>query len=282
MNSTADHMLLTTEDAPPVTVINPKGTSSFLLIGDHAGNAVPARLSGLGLADADLSRHIGWDIGIAELGVILASRLDAVFIRQTYSRLVIDCNRSESQSDAIATVSDGTVVPGNAGLDEANRAARFAEIHEPYQAAIAAELVRRDAVGMPTILIALHSFTPAMQGAAAEQARPWQIGILHDGGDTGFAQALLATLRAEPDLIVGDNEPYRMDLIDYTIPRHAYPASRPYAEIEIRQDLLGTTEACGDWADRLMRLLPAALARAERQAKGKPSAGGTQHTAPQT
>jgi predicted N-formylglutamate amidohydrolase len=90
--------------------------------------------------------------------------------------------------------------------------------------------------------------------------RPWQIGILHDGGDTGFAHALLDVLREEADLTVGDNEPYRMDQIDYTIPRHAYPA-RPYAEIEIRQDLLGSTEGCAAWADRLARLLPVAAAR---------------------
>ena len=258
MNSTASQTLLGTEDAAPVMVVNPKGASSFLLIGDHAGNAVPKRLNALGLNDVDLARHIGWDIGIGELGAMLAEKLDAVFVRQTYSRLVIDCNRSETQPDLIADISDATIVPGNAGLRAADRAARLAEIHAPYQAAIAAELARRDAAGIRTILVALHSFTPAMRGVLRDQERPWQIGILYDGGDTDFAHALLNVLRAEPDLTVGDNEPYRMDLIDYTIPRHAYPARRPYAEIEIRQDLLGSTEGCAAWADRLARLLPVA------------------------
>ncbi len=261
MNSNVSQSLLTTEDAPPVRVINPKGASSFLLIGDHAGNRVPAQLGSLGLSDAELSRHIGWDIGIGELGALLAERLDAVFVRQTYSRLVIDCNRSAQQPDAIAKVSDGTFIPGNANLSEEARARRFAEIHEPYQSAIGAELARRDASGMATIIVALHSFTPAMSGALRDQQRPWQIGILHDGGDPGFAQALIQTLQAEGDLTVGDNEPYRMDLIDYTIPRHAYPGRRPYAEIEVRQDLLGSTEGCEEWADRLARLLPAGLGR---------------------
>jgi predicted N-formylglutamate amidohydrolase len=260
MNSNVSQSLLTTEDTSPVTVINPAGASSFLLIGDHAGKAVPARLGSLGLSHAELSRHIGWDIGVGELGAALAERLDAVFVRQTYSRLVIDCNRSPDQPDVIAAVSDGTVVPGNAALSEADRAARFREIHEPYHAAIDAELARRDTLGLPTTLIALHSFTPMMSGPLRDQARPWQIGILHDGGDTRFAQALLAVLRTEGDLTVGDNEPYRMDLIDYTIPRHAYPA-RGYAEIEIRQDLLGSAEGCAAWADRLARLLPVALER---------------------
>ena len=258
MNSTASQTLLGTEDAAPVRVINPKGASSFLLIGDHAGNAVPKALGSLGLSDAELARHIGWDIGIGELGALLSEKLDAVFVRQSYSRLVIDCNRSPSQPDLIAEVSDGTVVPGNAGLGEAERAARFAEIHTPYQAAIAAEIARRDAAGMTTVLVALHSFTPAMKGALRDQARPWHIGILHDGGDTAFAHALLDVLRDEADLVVGDNEPYRMDLIDYTIPRHAYPQRRPYAEIEVRQDLLADSAGCAAWADRLARVLPAA------------------------
>jgi predicted N-formylglutamate amidohydrolase len=252
MNSVSNQTLLGADEAPPVRVINPGGASSFLLIGDHAGNAVPRKLESLGVSDADLARHIGWDIGIGDLGALLADRMDATFIRQSYSRLVIDCNRSAAQPDAIAEVSDGTPVPGNRGLTDADRAARFAEIHEPYQAAIGRELARRDAAGVPTTLIALHSFTPSMRG----HDRPWHIGILHDRGDTRFAQAFLAALRAEPDLIVGDNEPYRMDQIDYTIPRHAYP-TRPYAEIEIRQDLLATPAGCARWADLLARILPA-------------------------
>ncbi len=260
MNSTASQTLLGTEDAAPVVVVNPKGASSFLLIGDHAGNAVPKALGSLGLSDAELARHIGWDIGIGELGALLSDTLDAVFVRQTYSRLVIDCNRSPSQPDLIAEISDGTVVSGNVALGEVDRAARFAEIHAPYQAAVEAEIARRDAAGMTTVLVALHSFTPAMKGALRDQARPWHIGILHDGGNTAFAHALLDVLRDEADLVVGDNEPYRMDLIDYTIPRHAYPQRRLYAEIEVRQDLLGSSEGCAAWAERLARVLPVAQA----------------------
>jgi predicted N-formylglutamate amidohydrolase len=253
MNSAPNQTLLARDETPPVRIINQGALSSFLLIGDHAGNAVPRKLGSLGVSDADLNRHIGWDIGIGDLGALLAARIDATFIRQIYSRLVIDCNRGAGQPDVIAEVSDGTPVPGNVSLSDTGRAQRFAEIHEPYQAAIGAELARRDAAGEQTTLVALHSFTPSMRG----HDRPWHIGILHHLGDTRFAQAMLSVLRAEPDLVVGDNEPYRMDQIDYTIPRHAYP-SRPYAEIEIRQDLLATPEGCARWADRLARILPLA------------------------
>lgn len=234
-----------------MAIVNPSGKSPFLLLGDHAGNAIPAMLGDLGLDEGERGRHIGWDIGIAGLGAALSGALDAVFVRQAYSRLVVDCNRRPGAPDAIPAISDGTVVPGNAELSPTNRAARFAAIHEPYQAAIGAELMRRDAAGQPTILIALHSFTPVMRGIA----RPWEIGILYEGGDATFALAMLDALRAVPGLCVGDNEPYRMDLIDHTIPRHAYPARRRYAEIEIRQDLLADAPGIARWTTMLTSLL---------------------------
>ena len=92
-------------------------------------------------------------------------------------------------------------------------------------------------------------------------ARPWHCGILHNGANDTLATALLAGLRGDPDLVVGDNEPYAMDRIDYTIPRHAFARGLPYVEIEVRQDLLADDSGIAAWADRLARLLPAALAR---------------------
>lgn len=247
--------LLGPDDPPPFSVINPEGGASFLLIGDHAGDAVPAALDGLGVSAAERARHIGWDIGTARLGALLAEALDAPFVAQTYSRLVIDCNRDPDAGDAIPALSDGTAIPANAVLSPADRAARIAAVHAPYHAAISAVIAHRTASGIPPVLVALHSFTPVMAGTA----RPWHVGVLHDGGDTRFALALLAALQTEPGLIVGDNEPYRMDGTDHSVPRHAYPPRLPYVELEIRQDLLASEADCARWTALLERLLPAAL-----------------------
>lgn len=225
-----------------------------MLVGDHAGNAVPAALGTLGIDEAARSRHIGWDIGVRALGEVLAGRLDAPFVHQHYSRLVIDCNRSPEREDAIPEISDGTTIPGNHGLTAAQRAMRVDAVHAPYHAAIAGLIAERDASGRSSTLVALHSFTPVMAGFV----RPWHIGILHDGGDPGFAIACLAALRRRGDLIVGDNEPYRMDTIDYTIPRHAYPARRAYAEVEVRQDLLAVPGGVEPWANVVQMMLDTA------------------------
>lgn len=255
MKSQLSQMLLAANDPTPVLVINPQGRSPFLLIGDHAGNRIPPALEPFGVRPEDMRRHIAWDIGIADLGEALSAALDAVFIRQVYSRLVIDCNRDPARPDAMPASSDGTVVPGNQMLTAADRRARVAEIQEPYQNAIAAEIVRRDAVAQPTVLVSLHSFTPSMHGVD----RPWHIGLLYSGGDTQFAHALLEGLKAADGLCVGDNQPYAMDGIDYTVPLHAFAARRSYVEIELRQDLLSKVPDILAWATTLAGFLPQAL-----------------------
>ncbi|SDA11046.1 N-formylglutamate amidohydrolase [Sphingomonas sp. NFR15] len=255
MSDRLDRALLGIDEPSPVRIVNPNGRSPFLLIGDHAGNLVPRALEPFGVTSPDLERHIGWDIGIATLGETLATTLDATFIAQRYSRLVVDCNRAPDAEDAMPAVSDGTPIPANASLDAEGRAARLAAIHTPYQAAIAAELARRDAAREDAVLVALHSFTPVMRGFA----RPWQIGVLHGGGDEAYARRVLLALEARGDLVVGDNQPYAMDTIDFTIPHHAFAAGRRYVETEIRQDLLETEAQIHEWADLLVTVLTAAL-----------------------
>ena len=247
--------LLGAGDPAPVDPFNPCGSASFLLVADHAGRMVPEKLGDLGLSKAELRRHIAWDIGVAALGEALAQRLDAMLIRQRFSRLVIDCNRDPARPDAIPEISDGTPVPANIALTSIERAARIAEIHAPYHAAIAAELARRDAAGAPTVVVALHSFTPQMEGFA----RPWHAGVLYGGGDERFARAALAGLTAALDAPVGDNQPYAMDGIDHTVPMHCFAAKRPYVEFEIRQDLLGDAAGIERWADILAPILTGAL-----------------------
>ncbi|MDB5477385.1 MAG: N-formylglutamate amidohydrolase [Phenylobacterium sp.] len=237
-------------------VHNPGAASPLLLLGDHAGRHIPPELAGLGLPAAELDRHIAWDIGVDALGRRLARALDATFIAQTVSRLVIDCNRDPERPDAICEISDGAPIPGNAGLSAAARARRIAEVFTPYHAAIAAELDARAARSRPTVVVALHSFTPAMQGGPP---RPWRFGVLHLGR-SAFSDAVLARLRAEPDRpCVGDNQPYAMDGTDYTIPRHAIGRGLDYLELEVREDLIADAAGQAAVAARLARLLPLAL-----------------------
>ena len=249
-------MLLGAEDPAPFKVHRAHGTSPFVLIADHAGQAIPARLGDLGLPQPERDRHIGWDIGIAGVTERLSEKLDAFAILQTYSRLVIDCNRPLDAAGSIVTSSDGTMVPGNQSVDEGEKVARALEIFAPYHARITEELDQRSArPGMP-VLIAMHSFTPEFGGVS----RPWHAGVLYHR-DTRLAHALLAALRVEPGLVVGDNEPYAIsDGSDYAIPVHGEQRGLLHVELEIRQDLIADAHGQDEWAERLARLLPSVLA----------------------
>jgi len=247
--------LLDGADGEAAVVTNPGAKSPFLLLGDHAGRGIPTRLGDLGLSEADLGRHIAWDIGVAGLGERLSGMLDAAFIAQRFSRLVIDCNRDPARADSIPSESDATAIPANRELSAAGRAARIAEVFAPYHARIAEELDLRAGRGLPTIVVALHSFTPVMRAFQ----RPWRFGVLHLG-DSAFSSAVLAALRAGEDAAaIGDNEPYRMDEVDFTVPHHAIGRGLDYVELEVRQDLLADAAGQQAVAERLARILPDAL-----------------------
>lgn len=262
---------LTAGDLPPVSVFNADGNSAFLIVADHAGNAFPGALGTLGIDAPDQVRHIAWDIGIGGVCRALADLLPATLIQQNYSRLVVDCNRPQGAPDSIPPLSDGTSVPGNVDLSPAERAARKVAIFDPYHACITDELDRRQATSRPTVLIAMHSFTPVFRGVA----RPWQVGVLYQR-DPRLARALLATLRQDQSLTIGNNEPYSVsDATDWTIPHHGERRGILHVGIEIRQDLIAQPQGQAEWAERMAATLPLALAKcfAEQEADGGASAG---------
>lgn len=246
----ATDQLLGDGDIPPVHEVNAAGTSPFLLTSDHYGRILPRALGDLGVSDKELTRHIAWDIGIAGVADRLAKMLNAHLIAQRYSRLVIDCNRSPGVASSIPVISEATTIPGNEGISDDERVARRREIFEPYHHRINAVIDGRLHDKRPTVLVSLHSFTPIYAGFV----RPWHIGALYNR-DTVLPKLLLKHLRAESDLVVGDNEPYAVsDLSDYTIPVHGEARGLVNTGIEIRQDLIADQSGEQQWAERLARI----------------------------
>jgi predicted N-formylglutamate amidohydrolase len=242
--------LLGEGDIPPVHEVNAAGASPFLLTSDHYGRVLPRTLGDLGVAESELTRHIAWDIGIAGVAGRLAKMLDAHLVAQRYSRLVIDCNRPPHVASSIPLISEATTIPGNDGITREAAAMRRAEIFDPYHRRIDAIIDTRHRNNTPTILVSLHSFTPVYAGIA----RPWHIGTLYQR-DKVLPPLVLQALRAEPDLVVGDNEPYAVsDQTDYTIPVHAEARGLMNTGIEIRQDLISDQAGEKAWADRLARV----------------------------
>src|SRR5690606_26366201 len=199
----AGRPLLAIDEPPPYAVINPDGSSPYLLLCEHASNRIPRALGDLGLPLAERQRHIAWDIGVSALSQHLSAALDAPLFMANYSRLVIDCNRPLHVPSLIPEVSETTAVPGNAGLSDAERQQRIDTLFHPFAEAVSRRLDQRRQQGLRTIIIGVHSFTPVYFG----KQRTWHAGVLY-GEAKAFGRAIVDRLAADPALCIGDNQPY--------------------------------------------------------------------------
>lgn len=231
--------------------------SGVILLCDHAASTLPEAYGTLGLTPTELARHIAYDIGAQGVTERLAARLGVPAVMTRFSRLLIDCNRGEDDPTLIMRLSDGAVVPGNRALTEEERAARIARYYRPYHAAIAEVIDRALTCGVVPILLSVHSFTPAWRG----RVRPWHAAVLWDK-DPRLAHPLLAELRTDAALLVGDNEPYTGRLKGDCLWRHGTSRGLPHALLEIRQDLIATEAGQAEWAGRLVDAMQRVLAAA--------------------
>jgi predicted N-formylglutamate amidohydrolase len=229
--------LLADDEPAPCTVLNARSTEPVLFVCDHASRCLPRALGDLGLDPAALRSHLAWDIGAGELTRQLAESLGATAVLAGYSRLVVDPNRDLLDVEAFLTYGDGVAIPGNRNLSAADRAARADAVYRPYHRAIHEQIRRLAATGRVPAMLAIHSFTPVLDGVS----RPWEVGVLWDA-DRRIADILMRELR-RAGFHVGDNEPYSgRSPQDFTIDHHAEAAGLPHAGIEVRQDLLGDAE----------------------------------------
>ena len=222
----------------------------FLVTCDHASNRVPRDVCGgdLGVDPQDMARHIAWDVGARGLAEALALLLDSPMVCSDFSRLVIDPNRGEEDPTLVMKLYDGTIIPGNRHVGPAEVERRLATLYRPYHDAIAMLAARRQ----DTVIVAIHSFTPCLRGRTP---RPWHVGVLYSDDDDRLSRALIARLSVEPDLCIGDNEPYAGALPGDAIDRHALKMGRHNTLIELRNDLIGDPAAQVAWAARLAQAL---------------------------
>jgi predicted N-formylglutamate amidohydrolase len=250
--------LIGRDDPAPFVVLEEHGAAPVLVVCDHASRAMPRALERLGLPELGSWQHIAWDIGAGELARGLAHALDAPAVLAGYSRLVVDCNRSPEDAEAFRSESDGWVIPGNLHLSEYDRRVRLGSFFDPYHECIDAMLHGFRARGVVPLLVAVHSFSPRLGAQGSD--RPWHVGVLWDH-DAENAQRLLEGLRAERNLVVGDNQPYSgKHPANYTIDHHAKANGLPHVCVEVRQDLIDSPGGVERWVRLLARVLTNVLA----------------------
>jgi predicted N-formylglutamate amidohydrolase len=241
----------------PYEHVNPDGDPSLLILCDHATNIVPPTVNGgtLGLSPAEMERHIAFDVGARGVALELSALLGAPALLTRFSRLVIDPNRGEDDPTLVMRLYDGTIVPANRRISDAEIERRLDGFHRPYHDAVDAQIDRMAARGARPALISVHSYTPQLRN---RPPRPWHVGVLwlHDGR---LARPLLRELRAEPDLCVGENQPYDGQLEGDTLSRHGTRRGLRHVLIELRHDLIDTPDGQRAWAARLAPMVRASV-----------------------
>lgn len=236
--------LLHRDEEGPLIVVNGRGQSPYVLICEHASRLLPRQLGTLGLSEADLDRHIAWDIGAENVARVLSRLMDAPLLLQRYSRLAYDCNRPPESPDAIPEISEVTVIPGNRGIPPEDRLARVREIYRPFHEGVSQLLDERAAARQRTMLVSIHSFTPVYKG----KPRSVELGILHDR-DTSLSARLIKSF---PNVDARLNEPYGpKDGVLHTLNLHGFARGLSHAMIEIRNDLVASERGQDEWAQRL-------------------------------
>jgi len=239
-------------DFAPAELVNPAGTGPFLLVCEHASNHIPAALNTLGLSEETRHSHVAWDPGAAGVADRLATLLDAPLVKARISRLVYDCNRPPEAASAMPARVERYDIPGNTGLSAAQRAARVAQVYEPFRSLLAQTIADRPT---PPVLVTIHSFTPVYLGTP----RKVEIGILHDS-DSRLADAMLARADTHTKFITGRNDPYGPeDGVTHTLRLHGIENGLLNVMIEIRNDLITDDTAQAAMAALLAGLLRDAL-----------------------
>ncbi|MBL8897759.1 MAG: N-formylglutamate amidohydrolase [Planctomycetes bacterium] len=203
---------------------------ALVLSCEHGGNRVPARYARHFEAPAAvLASHRGWDPGALPLARRLARALRAPLVATTVTRLLVDCNRSPHHRKLHSAF---------AHLDAEARRALLAEHYEPHRARVAAAIEAELARGARVLHVAVHSFTPVLEGVT----RNADLGLLFDPRralEAEIARVLQGALRAHmPELRVRRNYPYlgRSDGLPTAL-RRRFVASR-YAGIELELNQL--------------------------------------------
>lgn len=224
-----------------------------LILCDHASNRVPDCVNGgdLGLSPSDMARHIAYDVGAAGLTRLLARDLGAGAALSNFSRLVIDPNRGPDDPTLLMKLYDGSIIPANHDADIAEIDRRRKKFYTPYHAEISVSLDQIVAAEKMPFIVSIHSFTPQLR---ERPLRPWHVGVLWDS-DARIAAPLISALQSEPDIMVGDNQPYSGQLRGDCMHRHGTERGFPHVLIEVRNDLIASAQGQRDWADRLGRVL---------------------------
>ncbi len=221
----------------------------LLLTCEHGGNRIPREYAPLfRSAERDLCSHRGWDPGALSVARALARRLGLPLLAVTWSRLLVEPNRSPTNRHVWSAYT--------AALPAAERARILDRYWRPHRRAVEGAVRGLVARGCRVVHVAVHSFAPEIDG----EVRNADVGLLYDPRRAG-EKALCARWQPileglDPALRVRRNHPYRgaTDGLPTWLRRRFPAASYVGVELELNQALLAARPP-----GRVARLLATSL-----------------------
>lgn len=206
-----------------------------LLVCEHAANRIPDFLGDMGLTAEARESHIAWDPGALGVARHMAAQMSAPLVHGGVSRLVYDCNRPPDAAGAMPVRSEQYDIPTNATMSADDRQIRVENVYVPFSDALSGQITQHPSL---QLMVTVHSFTPVYHG----QMRDVELGILH-GKDDRFALAMMQAVPTDSPYVTRLNEPYSAtDGVAHTLDTHAWPNGLANVMIEIRNDLIRTSD----------------------------------------
>ncbi|MEQ1632264.1 MAG: N-formylglutamate amidohydrolase [Planctomycetota bacterium] len=228
---------------------------SLVVTCEHASNAVPESLRSLSLPKSVLSQHVAWDEGALPVARAIAAAFSAPLLSGSWSRLVIDLNRSVDHPRLCAASVLGCLVPGNRGLDAAARQRRVKRWWLPFRLRAQRAVERAIAASGSCLHLSVHSFVERLHG----KERKADVGLLFHPQrprERAFVTALQRAL-VRRGLTVRKNFPYFGHTDGHTQSlRSVHTATRYLGiEIELNQRTARTKRGQRRFADALVEAL---------------------------
>lgn len=225
------------------------GSTHLLLSCEHGGHSVPSKYRTHFAAHQPLLQtHRGWDPGTRQLGEQWAEALGYDLHLSTTTRLLIDLNRSEHHRRLFSEISER--------LSAEEKEEVKATYYRPHRQAIVDEIKRAVVAGKKVVHIALHSFTPVLDG----HIRTAEVGLLYDprrSGEVSLCRSWRAALQGfhQVDWRVRMNYPYRgtADGLTTALRRLFSPEDYVGVELEFNQQLVMQGAHC--WRAARERLI---------------------------
>lgn len=247
----------------PFLSVAAEAVGPIVLTCEHASRRLPPECLAAESRPKVLETHWGFDIGAWSVTRELARRLSATAIGGRWSRLYVDLNRNGADPTLVRRRAGDVELSWNRRISPSEIERRFVLAHVPYHAEIDRRVLRHVVRGTRPLLVAVHSFTPVLDG----RLREFDAGVLyreHEREALRLSRAL-----AREGLSVRRNEPYSgLQGMMYSAERHGIEHGIPCLELELHQGLLVRPGAARRLGQVVTRALRSVLDRPSRRVKG--------------